>query len=386
MAEASEAEIKRALSAIKTPAGTDLISGGLVPGVAVMDGEVYFAIEIDPAQAKAFEPVRVAAEHAVKAIPGVKGVHATLTAHKQAAVQTRAPQPMPPRGPSAGHDHGHAHQHAAPGDNKLTGIEKVKKIVAVASGKGGVGKSTVAINLAVALKAKGLEVGLLDADIYGPSVPKLSGVKDKPKTSASSSKMLIPLQAHGLKLMSMGFLVAEDTPMIWRGPMVQSALIQMMRDVEWGELDVLVIDMPPGTGDAALTLAQQTPVSGAVVVSTPQDIALIDARKAAAMFEKVHVPILGIVENMSYFLCPHCGERSDIFGHGGARDEALRRGVPFLGEVPLHAEIRAKSDEGVPVAGRGGEDPHAKAFAGIAEGVVRGLEATDRPKPKLSIG
>ncbi|HXZ67899.1 MAG TPA: Mrp/NBP35 family ATP-binding protein, partial [Alphaproteobacteria bacterium] len=191
---------------------------------------------------------------------------------------------------------------------------------------------------------------------------------------------------HGLKLMSMGFLVAEETPMIWRGPMVQSALIQMMRDVEWGELDVLVIDMPPGTGDAALTLAQQTPVSGAVVVSTPQDIALIDARKAAAMFEKVHVPILGIVENMSYFVCPHCGGRSDIFGHGGARDEALRRGVPFLGEVPLHAEIRAKSDDGEPVAGRGVNDPHAKAFATIADGVVQGLEAADRPKPKLSIG
>jgi ATP-binding protein involved in chromosome partitioning len=293
---------------------------------------------------------------------------------------------MPQRGRGGGTGHQHTHSHSAPGDNRLTGIEKVKKIVAVASGKGGVGKSTVAINLAVALKVKGLKVGLLDADIYGPSVPKLSGVKDKPKTSADSKKMLIPLEAHGLKLMSMGFLVAEDTPMIWRGPMVQSALIQMMRDVEWGELDVLVIDMPPGTGDAALTLAQQTPVSGAVVVSTPQDIALIDARKAAAMFEKVHVPILGIVENMSYFVCPHCGQRSDIFGHGGARDEALRRGVPFLGEVPLDAEIRAKSDEGEPVAGRASDDPHARAFAAIADGVIRGLEAADRPKPKLSIG
>jgi len=391
MAEANEDEIKRALSAIKTPSGGDLISGGHVPGIAVMDGEVYFAIEIDPAGAKEFEPVRAAAEKAVKAIAGVKGVHATLTAHKRPGAgqpQMRPPQPMPQRGRGAGHDHqhGHQHTHAAPADNKLTGIEHVKKMVAVASGKGGVGKSTVAINLAVALSAKGLKVGLLDADIYGPSVPKLSGVKGKPKTSADSKKMLIPLEAHGLKLMSMGFLVAEETPMIWRGPMVQSALIQMMRDVEWGELDVLVIDMPPGTGDAALTLAQQTPVSGAVVVSTPQDIALIDARKAAAMFEKVHVPILGIVENMSYFVCPHCGERSDIFGHGGARDEALRRGVPFLGEVPLHAEIRAKSDDGEPVAGRGVNDPHAKAFAAIADGVVRGLEAADRPKPKLSIG
>ncbi len=387
MAEANEDEIKRALSAIPTPAGADLISGGHVSGIAVMDGEVYFAIEIDPRDAKAFEPVRAAAEKAVKAIAGVKGVHATLTAHKQASVQPRAPQPMPPRGRGAGQQHTHQHDHGpAQGDNRLVGIEKVKKIVAVASGKGGVGKSTVAINLAVALKAKGLKVGLLDADIYGPSVPKLSGVKDKPKTSAGSAKMLMPLEAHGLKLMSIGFLVAEDTPMIWRGPMVQSALIQMMRDVEWGALDVLVIDMPPGTGDAALTLAQQTPVSGAVVVSTPQDIALIDARKAAAMFEKVHVPILGIVENMSYFICPHCGERSDIFGHGGARDEALRRGVPFLGEVPLHAEIRAKSDEGEPVAGRAGDDPHAKAFAAIADGVMRGLEAVDRPKPKLSIG
>jgi len=386
MREASEDEIKRALSAIKTPAGADLISGGHVPGVAVMDGEVYFAIEIDPKDAARFEKVRLDAVEAVKKIAGVKGVHATLTSHKAApsgAGAPRSPQPMPARGRAQPHDH--THGGTTPAGNVLTGIAKVSKLIAVASGKGGVGKSTVALNLAVALHDKSKQVGLLDADIYGPSIPRLAGIRDlKPKTKPDGTKMLIPLEAHGLKLMSMGFLVSEETPMIWRGPMVQSALLQMLRDVDWGELDVLVIDMPPGTGDAQLTLAQQAPLSGAVIVSTPQDIALIDARKAVAMFEKVHVPILGIVENMSYFLCPKCGGRTDVFGHGGARDEAAKRSVPFLGEVPLHAEIRERSDAGTPVAGRGG-GAHSAAFASIADLVLEGLSAPERAGPRLTV-
>jgi ATP-binding protein involved in chromosome partitioning len=375
--EPQEAEIRRALEKVGIPGGGTLISKGMVSGVAVMGGEVYFSIEIDPKDAATFEQVRLDAVEAVKTVEGVTGVHATLTAHR-AGGGGAAPRPARPQP--------HAHQHAhEPGGNALAGIAKVSKLIAVASGKGGVGKSTVAVNLAVALKGRGLAVGLLDADVYGPSVPMLSGLSGEKPHTTGGGKMLVPLESHGLKLMSMGFLVDEATPMIWRGPMVQSALLQMMRDVDWGALDVLIIDMPPGTGDAALTLAQQAPLAGAVVVSTPQDIALIDARKGAAMFDKVHVPVLGIVENMSYFVCPKCGERAEIFGHGGAREEAEKRGVPFLGEVPLDAEIRERSDRGEPVAERGAQDPRAAAFAAIADAVIAGLSHDERAAPKLSI-
>ena len=224
----------------------------------------------------------------------------------------------------------------------------VRHIIAVASGKGGVGKSTTAVNLALGLSSQGLRVGVLDADIYGPSLPRLLGVTSKP-TAVPGSRVLNPIEAFGLKVMSMGFLVDETTAMIWRGPMVMTALQQMLREVAWGELDILVVDMPPGTGDAQLTLAQQTPLAGAVIVSTPQDLALIDARRGIAMFRKVNVPILGIVENMSHFQCPSCGARHDIFGHGGARDEATKLDVPFLGEVPLDQDLRERSDAGQPV-------------------------------------
>jgi ATP-binding protein involved in chromosome partitioning len=369
-----EASIKCALEAVAVPGGGNLISTGRVAGVSLVDGEVYFSIEVAPAEAKEFETVRRAAVAAVEAL-GPKGVHAALTAHRPAqGVRGSAPR----------HSHSHAeHRHAGGTEKGLGGIAQVKSIVAVASGKGGVGKSTVAINLAVALARQGVATGLLDADIYGPSVPRLSGVGRKPEAAAGTEKRLQPLEAYGLKLMSMGFLVPEEAPMIWRGPMVQSALMQLLRDVEWGELDVLVIDMPPGTGDAHLTLAQQVPVAGAVIVSTPQDLALIDARKAIAMFEKVRVPILGIVENMSYFLCPHCGERSDVFGHGGARDEALRRGVPFLGEVPLQLAIRERSDAGEPIAAL--DRPEAAPFVAIATTVREGLDAAKRPAPRLIV-
>jgi ATP-binding protein involved in chromosome partitioning len=263
-------------------------------------------------------------------------------------------------------------------------VPGVKHIIAVASGKGGVGKSTTAVNFALALKDQGLKVGVLDADIYGPSMPRLLGIHGQPQQLAGNK--LDPMRSYGLKVMSMGFLVDEETPMIWRGPMVMSALSQMLKDVAWGDLDVLVVDMPPGTGDAQLTMAQQVPLAGAVIVSTPQDLALIDARKGLNMFKKVNVPVLGIVENMSTFLCPHCGERSDIFGHGGAKQEAGRLGVPFLGEVPLTMAIRETSDEGKPVVATDPGSPVAQAYRDIAATAWAELErvsGTERQAPKI---
>jgi ATP-binding protein involved in chromosome partitioning len=289
----------------------------------------------------------------------------------------RAAPPPPP--PAPGGHHGHSHG-ASPG--KTTGgggridVPGVKHIIAVASGKGGVGKSTTAVNLALGLAANGLATGLLDADIYGPSMPRMLGVTEKPESA--DGKMLKPIEKYGLKTMSIGYIVAEDTPMIWRGPMVSSALEQMLRDVQWGDLDVLVVDMPPGTGDAQLTLAQRVALAGAVIVSTPQDIALVDARKGLNMFRKVAVPVLGIVENMSYFLCPKCGERSEIFGHGGAHEEADKMGVPFLGEVPLHLDIRTTSDSGHPIVVSKPDSAHAQVYKNVAGRVWKQLSANQR--------
>src|SRR4029077_15244546 len=264
-------------------------------------------------------------------------------------------------------------------------VPGVGAIIAVASGKGGVGKSTVAVNLALGLRDLGLRVGVLDADIYGPSTPRLFAIKGKPQTKGGTR--LMPMDGYGLKVMSIGFLVEEETPMIWRGPMVMSALSQMLREVEWGELDVMVVDMPPGTGDAQLTMAQQVPLRGAVIVSTPQDLALVDARRGIAMFRRVNVPVLGIVENMSTFVCPHCGGRTDIFGHGGARREAERLGVPFLGEVPLDLAIRETSDAGRPVVATDPDREHAAIFRRIAERVrdQLGGGGQGRPAPKIVI-
>jgi ATP-binding protein involved in chromosome partitioning len=284
----------------------------------------------------------------------------------------------PPPAPAPGGHHGHSHGPAA----KTTGgggridVPGVRHIIAVASGKGGVGKSTTAVNLALGLAANGLATGLLDADIYGPSMPRMLGVTEKPESA--DGKMLKPIEKYGLKTMSIGYIVNEDTPMIWRGPMVSSALEQMLRDVQWGDLDVLVVDMPPGTGDAQLTLAQRVALAGAVIVSTPQDIALVDARKGLNMFRKVAVPVLGIVENMSYFLCPHCGERSEIFGHGGAREEAEKLDVPFLGEVPLHLDIRTTSDSGNPIVVSKPDSPHAQVYKNVAGRVWKQLSANQR--------
>jgi ATP-binding protein involved in chromosome partitioning len=286
-----------------------------------------------------------------------------LTAERKAGAA--APPPAPHRhapGVQPVSSHRPPQSPASP-MSKQAEIPGVAAVIAVASGKGGVGKSTTALNLALGLRDLGLRVGLLDADIYGPSVPRLTGIHEKPQLN--DERKMIPIPRFGLSIMSIGFLVEEDTAMIWRGPMVMSAITQMLRDVAWGTLDILVVDMPPGTGDAQLTLAQNVPLKGAVIISTPQDLSLIDARRGLAMFKKVNVPVLGIVENMSYFQCPHCGARSDIFGHGGARHEAERLGVPFLGEIPLHMSIRTTSDSGNPVVASEPDGPHAAIYRAI---------------------
>jgi ATP-binding protein involved in chromosome partitioning len=302
-------------------------------------------------------------------VPGVKSVMVTLTAEKAGVKASSGSAPMPSQ--------------KAPASSGLQGIAEVRRIIAVASGKGGVGKSTTAVNLALGLKANGLRVGLLDADIYGPSMPRLMGLSGKPEII--EGKTLIPMENYGIKVMSMGFLVDEETPMIWRGPMVQSAITQMLRDVAWGPLDIMVVDMPPGTGDAQLTMAQQVPLAGAVIVSTPQDLALIDARKGLNMFRRVNVPVLGIVENMSYFLCPHCGGRTDVFSHGGAKLEAERLGVPFLGAVPLDIVIRETSDSGRPIVVSAPQSPHAKVYRETAAAVWAGIgdDAQQRAAPRI---
>jgi ATP-binding protein involved in chromosome partitioning len=339
------------LRRVKAPDGRgDIVGQGLVSEIVVQDGKVYFSIAVPPEKASEFEPLRKMAERTAAMVPGVKTVMVTLTAEKAGVRAASGAAP----GPSQ----------RAPAASGLQGIAEVGRIIAVASGKGGVGKSTTAVNLALGLKANGLRVGLLDADIYGPSMPRLMGLSGKPEIV--DSKTLIPMENYGVKVMSMGFLVDEETPMIWRGPMVQSALTQMMRDVAWGELDIMVVDMPPGTGDAQLTMAQQVPLAGAVIVSTPQDLALIDARKGLNMFKRVDVPLLGILENMSYFLCPHCNGRTDIFSHGGGRHEAERLGVPFLGEVPLDILIRETSDSGRPIVASAPQSPHSAVYRDIA--------------------
>jgi len=363
MAEVMRDEVLAALSKIVDPdKGQDIVSLGMVSGVQIRAGHVTFALEVERARAPRLEALRKEAEKAVDAIEGVLSVTAVLTAEKPAQRPT-APYAKPQQraGMPAPHDHAHGQDAAAPQKPAIPGV---KHIVAVASGKGGVGKSTTAVNLALALKTLGLHVGVLDADIYGPSMPRMLGISGKPVSR--DGKTLEPMENHGLKCMSMGFLVAEDTPTIWRGPMVMSALQQMLRQVNWGELDVMVVDMPPGTGDAQLTMAQQVPLAGAVIVSTPQDIALQDARKGLNMFRRVDVPVLGFIENMSYFLCPHCGERTDIFSHGGAKAEAEKLGVEFLGELPLDIAIRETSDGGNPIVIAQPDSKYAATYRAIA--------------------
>ena len=372
MTKIDEAGVLAALATVIEPdSGRDVVSLKMVSGLVVKDGNVGFSLEVDPARGEALEPLRQAAEAAVFALDGVSSVTAVLTAHS-AGGKSAAPA-APPRGDTG----------AGGGGARAPLLPDVGAIIAVASGKGGVGKSTVACNLALGLARLGLSVGLLDADIYGPSLPRMMGATGRPSTD-DAGKTLIPMAAHGLKCMSIGFMVAEDSPMIWRGPMVMSALEQMLRDVAWGALDVLVVDMPPGTGDAQLTMAQRVPLAGAVIVSTPQDIALLDARKGLNMFRKVNVPVLGIVENMSFFHCPKCGERSDIFGHGGARADAEAYGVDFLGEVPLHMAIRSAGDGGAPIVVGAPESPEATAFMTVAAAVRDRLGAARKPAPSIT--
>jgi ATP-binding protein involved in chromosome partitioning len=360
-------DILKALGGVTDPAsGQDIVTSGLVQGLVVRDGHVGFSLEVPAARGRTAEPLRKAAEDAVNTLPGILSVTAVLTAHSEPAPARHAAHTTRPA---------HAPQPAS-------GIEGVTAVIAVASGKGGVGKSTVAVNLALGLSKLGLKVGLMDADIYGPSVPRLLDIRTKPE---SDGHKLQPIEKYGLKAMSMGFLVKEDEPMVWRGPMVQSALTQMMNDVAWAPLDVLVIDMPPGTGDAQLTIAQRVPLKGAVIVSTPQDIALIDARKGLAMFRKTQVPILGIVENMSVFVCPDCGHEHHIFGHGGARATAEELGAPFLGEIPLVPSIRETSDAGTPIVVSAPESREAKAFLAIAQQVAEKIAVASRPAPKIVI-
>lgn len=364
----TQQQVLDSLARIKSPRGVALTNADVLSAINASDGKVFFSINVDAAEARAWEAVRAEAEAAVRAIPGVTTVMVALTAERKPG--SAPPPPTPSRG-TPGVQPVHAHKPPQGGQSPMarqSEIPGVAAVIAVASGKGGVGKSTTALNLALGLRDLGLKVGLLDADIYGPSVPRLTGLHDKPELNGE--RKMIPLRRFGLAIMSIGFLVEEETAMIWRGPMVMSAVTQMLRDVEWGQLDVLVVDMPPGTGDAQLTLAQNVPLKGAVIVSTPQDLSLIDARRGLAMFKKVNVPVLGIVENMSYFQCPHCGTKSDIFGHGGARHEAEKLQVPFLGEVPLHMAIRATSDAGNPVVDSEPDGPHAAIYRAIA-GQVR---------------
>jgi ATP-binding protein involved in chromosome partitioning len=364
MPSATRESVLDALSLVVDPAsGKNVVESGLVQGLVVRDGHVGFVLEVSPDRGREAEPLRKRAEQAVSALPGVLSVSAVLTAHQTAASH------KPAAGPA------HAGQRTA------QGIPGVTSVIAVASGKGGVGKSTVAVNLALGFVKLGLKTGLLDADIYGPSVPRLLDISQKPQSR--DGKILEPIEKFGLKTMSIGFLIKEDEPMIWRGPMVMSALTQMLGDVAWAPLDVLVVDMPPGTGDAQLTMAQRVPLRGAIIVSTPQDLALIDARKGLAMFRKTQVPILGIVENMSVFVCPHCGGESHIFGHGGARETAAQLNVPFLGEIPLVPSIRVTSDAGTPIVVQSPQSREAQAFVALAGEVAKEIRAPARSAPSI---
>jgi ATP-binding protein involved in chromosome partitioning len=379
----SKDDVLAALGKIASPEGAPLPATGKLSDIVVADGKVFFSITVDAGAVQAWETVRERTQKAVAALPGVQSVMVALTAERSGSAGSArgAPSPRPQVSPAA-----RARPSApsgGPAAPSPAGIPGVEAIIAVASGKGGVGKSTTAVNLALALRELGLKVGILDADIYGPSMPKLLAIRERPQ--AIGGNRLRPIERFGMPVMSIGFLIEEETPMIWRGPMVMSALTQMLRDVEWGAIDVMVVDMPPGTGDAQLTMAQQVPLKGAVIVSTPQDLALIDARRGIAMFRRVNVPVLGIVENMSTFVCPQCGTRSDIFGHGGARREAERLGVPFLGEVPLDIAIREKSDSGSPVVATAPDSAHANYYRDIAIRVRDGLATSSRAPPKIVI-
>ena len=376
MATPTPDQLRAALRSIRLPTVLGGNMDAVIDSLQAHDGLVHVALRTDRAHAAAMETVRAEAQALLARQPGVTNATVVLTAHRAEAA---------PRAGAATRPHSHG-PGAAPATAGPASTERpnlmpgVRHVVAVASGKGGVGKSTTAVNLAVSLLAQGHRVGLLDADIYGPSLPRMMGVDRKPETRGSR---MIPLQAWGMPVMSIGFLVDKDTAMIWRGPMVMGALEQMMGQVEWGELDILVVDMPPGTGDAQLTMAQRVSLSGAVIVSTPQDIALIDARRGVRMFEKTMVPVLGIIENMSTFCCPNCGHETNLFGHGGAKREAEALGVPFLGEVPLLLEIRTTADAGTPISASAPGSAAALAYGAIARRVAESLGGAKVAAPRI---
>ena len=356
----SRGAIVEALATLRAPDGQPLDAYRALE-IQITADHVVISIAINAADAVVWEPVRSAAEQTVANVSGVAKSLVALTSQRATVpvtpVKRALPKPTdvapPPRFPN---------------------LSKIKRIIAVASGKGGVGKSTTACNLALSLRAQGLSVGVLDADIYGPSMPKLFNLKGRPTIIAG--RTLSPLEAYGCKVMSIGFVVDADKALVWRGPMVASAITQMLRDIAWGPLDVLIVDMPPGTGDAQMTLAQQAPLAGAIIVSTPQDLALIDARRGVEMFRAagIGVPILGLVENMSYFVCDECGKRHEIFAHGGAKAEAAKLGVPFLGEIPLDSLIRERADSGMPIVIADPDSPQAQAYRDIAVKVMAGFK------------
>ncbi len=348
---ATREDVLEALKGVTDPvSGQDLVSAGPVRALTVDAGTVRFVLEIDPARAELMEGVRAEAEAAVRAVPGVELVSAVLTAHRNA-----------PPGPEL--NIGRRSEPAGP--QQIPGVDR---IVAIASGKGGVGKSTVTANLAAALAAEGRRVGLLDADVYGPSQPRMLGVSGRP--ASPDGKTILPLRNHGVTMMSIGLMTREDEAVVWRGPMLMGALQQMMNQVQWGALDVLLVDLPPGTGDVPMTLSQNAEVTGVIVVSTPQDVALLDARKGVDMFRKMSVPILGMIENMSTHICSNCGHEEHLFGHGGVRAEAEKLGIPLLADIPLALGIRLASDGGAPIVVSRPTSPEAMAFRGIARHLI----------------
>lgn len=354
--------IHKALDGIAdTATGKGLLAAGRIDGATLKDGVATVVLKVRDGDGDSAGREKAAIESALMALDEVRRVR-LITTLERAPGKTHAHKPQSAR--------------PAPAPEKRA----ARHVIAVAAGKGGVGKSTVAANLAVAMARQGKSVGILDADIYGPSIPRLFGLADAQGLKKTESG-ITPLSAHGVKIVSMGFLTKPGAPVVWRGPMVQGAIQQFLRDTDWGDLDVLVIDMPPGTGDAQLAIAQTAAIDGAVIACTPQDLALDDARKAMAMFQQTHTPLLGLIENMSVFLCPHCGEPSEIFGHGGAREEADALGLPFLGEIPLHIELRKRSDEGRPVALDDG--PVSRAFARAADAVLAASETTRKPAPEI---
>jgi ATP-binding protein involved in chromosome partitioning len=344
-----ENKIRDILHKVPYPQGGSLVDAGIIEGVSVAEGNAVIVLRADTRFGAQVETIRLKAEQALRQAGIFESVTVVLTAQRDGAAKS-LPKPMP-------------------------SIPGIHNIIAVASGKGGVGKSTVTANLAIALRDAGLRVGILDADIYGPSMPRMFGVSGK--KPEGEQKRIIPIEAHGIKIMSIGFMIDEARPLIWRGPMVQSALRQFLEDTLWGELDVLLVDFPPGTGDVQLTMAQKVPMTGAVIVSTPQDIALIDARKGMAMFTEMAVPILGVIENMSHFICPHCQGESHIFGHGGAKEEAVKNNLPFLGGIALLAEVRLQADEGRPYCDMHRESAIGQQFAEIAKEVSHHLQKID---------